>query len=139
MVRHLVQHRRGKVQRVDGKRPGAGALSNGLETGPSIGAQSGPRLGRLVPVIHRRDPRAAGVPVQRLTQRRVGGACGLPVQAGAHRQARFLNRQLSLPVSTISQWCVRRSSNAVVILASPNTLGHSPKARLVVTITEVCS
>jgi hypothetical protein len=33
----------------------------------------------------------------------------------------------------ISQWWVRRSSNAVVILASPNTLGHSPKARLVVT------
>jgi transposase len=33
----------------------------------------------------------------------------------------------------------RRSSSAVVILASPNTLGHSPKARLVVTITEVCS
>jgi len=31
----------------------------------------------------------------------------------------------------ISQWWVRPSSNAVVILASPNTLGHSPKARLV--------
>jgi hypothetical protein len=27
----------------------------------------------------------------------------------------------------------------MVILASPNTLGHSPKARLVVTMTEVCS
>ena len=54
-------------------------------------------------------------------------------------QARFLNRQLSLPVSTMSQWCVRRSSRAVVIFASPNTLGHSPKARLVVTSTEVCS
>ncbi len=26
-----------------------------------------------------------------------------------------------------------------VILASPNTFGHSPKARLVVTMTEVCS
>jgi len=34
---------------------------------------------------------------------------------------------------------VRRSSSAVVILASPNTLGHSPNARFVVTITEVCS
>ena len=54
-------------------------------------------------------------------------------------QARFLKRQLSLPVSTMSQWWVRRSSSAVVILASPKTLGHSPNARLVVTITEVCS
>src|SRR5277367_1617205 len=34
-------------------------------------------------------------------------------------QERFLNRQLVLPVSTISQWCVNRSSMAVVILASP--------------------
>ena len=33
----------------------------------------------------------------------------------------------------------RRSSNAVVILASPNTLGHSPKARFVVTMIEVRS
>jgi hypothetical protein len=54
-------------------------------------------------------------------------------------QARFLNRQLSLPVSTISQWWVRRSSSAVVIFGSPNTLGHSPKARLVVTTIEVRS
>ena len=54
-------------------------------------------------------------------------------------QARCLKRQLSLPVSMISQWWVRRSSNAVVILASPNTLGHSPKARLVVTMMEVRS
>jgi len=29
--------------------------------------------------------------------------------------------------------------SAVVILASPNTLGHSPKARLVVTMIDVCS
>ncbi len=36
-----------------------------------------------------------------------------------------------------SRW--RRSSRAAVILASPKTLGHSPKARLVVTITEVRS
>ena len=48
-----------------------------------------------------------------------------------------MKRQLSLPVSTMSQWCVSRSSSAVVILASPNTLGHSPKARLVVTMIEV--
>jgi len=34
---------------------------------------------------------------------------------------------------------VRRSSSAVVIFASPKTVGHSPKARLVVTIAEVCS
>jgi hypothetical protein len=34
---------------------------------------------------------------------------------------------------------VSRSSSAVVILASPNTLGHSPKARLVVTMIEVRS
>jgi Predicted 3'-5' exonuclease related to the exonuclease domain of PolB len=40
-----------------------------------------------------------------------------------------LKRQLSLPASTMSQWWVKRSSSAVVILASPNTLGHSPKAR----------
>lgn len=32
-----------------------------------------------------------------------------------------------------------RSSNAVVILASPNTLGHSPNARFVVTMIEVRS
>ncbi len=54
-------------------------------------------------------------------------------------QARFLKRQLSLPVSTMSQWWVRRSSSAVVIFGSPNTLGHSPKARLVVTTIEVRS
>jgi hypothetical protein len=34
---------------------------------------------------------------------------------------------------------VRRSSSAVVILASPKTVGHSPEARLEVTMTEVCS
>jgi hypothetical protein len=38
-------------------------------------------------------------------------------------QARFLSRQLSLPVSTMSQWWVRRLSSAVVILASPKTVG----------------
>ena len=54
-------------------------------------------------------------------------------------QARFLKRQLSFPVSTMSQWWVSRSRSAVVILASPKTLGHSPNARLVVTITDVRS
>ena len=54
-------------------------------------------------------------------------------------QERFLKRQLSLPVSMISQWWVRRSSSAVVILGSPKTEGHSPKARLVVMTIEVRS
>src|SRR5271169_6162551 len=54
-------------------------------------------------------------------------------------QARFLKRQLSLPVSTMSQWWVSRSRSAVVIFGSPNTLGHSPKARFVVTTIEVRS
>ena len=49
-------------------------------------------------------------------------------------QARFLKRQLSFPVSTMSQWWVRRSRSAVVIFASLKTVGHSPKARLVVTM-----
>ena len=59
--------------------------------------------------------------------------------AGGRVQARCLKRQLSLPVSTMSQWCVRRSSSAVVIFASPKTVGHSAKARLVVTMIEVRS
>jgi hypothetical protein len=54
-------------------------------------------------------------------------------------QARVLKRQLALPVATMSQRWVSRSSSAVVILASPKTEGHSPKPRLVVTITEGCS
>ena len=37
-----------------------------------------------------------------------------------------MNRQLSLPVSMMSLWWVRRSSKAVVIFGSPNTEGHSP-------------
>ena len=50
-----------------------------------------------------------------------------------------LKRIDPLPVSTMWQWCVRRSSSAVVILASPNTLDHSTKSRLVVINTLVCS
>ena len=63
-----------------------------------------------------------------------------PISAFSTRaQPRCLKRQLSLPVSMMSQWWVSRSSSAVVILASPKTAGHSPKARLVVTMTEVRS
>src|SRR5260370_42028116 len=50
--------------------------------------------------------------------------------SGELLQLRFLNRQLVLPVSMMSQWCVSRSSMAVVILASPHTCGQSGKARL---------
>src|SRR3546814_2060403 len=60
--------------------------------------------------------------------------CALPIC-----QLRFLKRQLSLPVSTISQWWVTRSSSAVVILGSPKTVGHSPNARFVVMMTLVRS
>ena len=56
-----------------------------------------------------------------------------------NRHVRFLKRQLSLPVSRMSQWWVSRSSSAVVILASPKTLGHSAKARLVDRTIEVRS
>src|SRR5260370_42347481 len=41
------------------------------------------------------------------------------VLGGGLSQERFLNRQLVLPVSTISQWCVRRSSLAAVTFAAP--------------------
>jgi hypothetical protein len=41
-----------------------------------------------------------------------------------------LKRQLSLPISTMSQWWVRRSSSAVVIFGSPNTLGHSAEGEI---------
>jgi len=37
-----------------------------------------------------------------------------------------------LPVSRTWQWCVSRSSSAVASLASPKTVGHSAKLRLVV-------
>jgi hypothetical protein len=60
-------------------------------------------------------------------------------RSGDFGQERFLKRQLVLPVSTISQWCVSRSSMAVVILASPNTCGQSAKARLVMISSEVFS
>ena len=89
--------------------PGLGRsrLSNGTEAGPRIGIQRdpSPALGRLVPVANRRDPRASRSALTSDGAARVGGACLPP---GASRgwtaaQARFLKRQLSLPVSMISQ------------------------------------
>jgi hypothetical protein len=91
----------------------------------------------LVPVVHRRTRALRSARPEADAAAR-GGSCG---PTGASRgepggdQARFLKRQLSLPVSTMSQRCVRRSSSAVVIFGSPKTLGHSPNARFVVTIT----
>jgi hypothetical protein len=69
----------------------------------------------------------------------VDRSCGILFRRVGPCQPRFLERQLSLPVSTMSQWWVRRSSMAVVILASPNTCGQSAKARLVVMSSEVFS
>jgi hypothetical protein len=54
-------------------------------------------------------------------------------------QLRSLSRQLILPISMMSQWCVSRSSMAVVIFASPNTCGQSAKASLVVISSGVFS
>ena len=51
----------------------------------------------------------------------------------------FLKRKLSFPVSRIWQRWVSRSSSAVVIFGSPNTVAHSPKLRLVVMMTLVRS
>ncbi len=50
-----------------------------------------------------------------------------------------LKRKLSLPVLMMWQRWVRRSSKAVIILASPNTPAHSLKLRLVVMMTLVRS
>jgi len=44
---------------------------------------------------------------------------------GLEDQARFFKRQLSLPVSTMSQWWVSRSSKAAIILASPKLAQHT--------------
>jgi len=99
-------------------------LSIGVQSGPLIGVQKGPRLGRA---------EAMRVAVWRSAAHRRSAL------AGRWFQARFLKRQESLPVSKMSQWWVIRSRRAVVILASPKTLGHSPKARLVVTMIEVRS
>ena len=50
-----------------------------------------------------------------------------------------LKRKLSFPVSRMWQRWVSRSSKAVVILASPKTVAHSLKLRLVVMMTLVRS
>ena len=61
------------------------------------------RWGRLVPVANRRDPRASRRALTSDGAARVGGAC-LPTGASrSGTQVRCLNRQLSLPVSMISQ------------------------------------
>jgi hypothetical protein len=108
---------------------------------PSCGARTVNRRGNGTPDRRAKGPPVMGVgappPWLARSRRRSGEQGGEAGSEGA--QARFLKRQLSLPVSTMSQWWVRRSSSAVVILASPKTLGHSPKARLVVTMIEVCS
>jgi hypothetical protein len=66
----------------------------------------GTQVERLVPVVHRGDPRAAECP----TRGRRSGARGVPVDPPVQVamdpvsvQARFLKRQLSFPVSTMSQ------------------------------------
>jgi hypothetical protein len=71
---------------------------------------------RLVPVANRRVPRASRNALTSDGASRVGGSVCPPGQAGWH-------------------------SGAVLdeVVGSPNTLGHSPKARLVVTMTEVRS
>ena len=65
-----------------------------------------------------------------------GASCRAPLRACSRDLMRDLALVLlcrkrcdSLPVSTIWQWCVSRSSKAVVILASPNTLGQWPMQR----------
>jgi len=76
--------------------------------GTPIGVQKGPPhrpWDRLVPVANRRDPRASRSALTSDGAARVGSAC-LPTGAsrgGTAVQARFLKRQLALPVSTISQ------------------------------------
>jgi hypothetical protein len=78
-------------------------MSIGTQKGPPIGVQEGP-LGELVPVVHRFVGRGAECPFRDRRSDAPGGPVDPPVQAGTRcDQARFLNRQLSLPVSTISQ------------------------------------
>ena len=69
-----------------------------------------------MPVVHRSSARDAKCPSRRLTQRRAGWACGPTGARGCDQsdnQERCLSRQLSFPVSRISQWWVSRSSSAV--------------------------
>src|SRR5688572_14730111 len=106
-------------------------VSIGVETGPTIGVQKGPTRGAR----HGRRRHAAAAGKRRRPPRLSPAAAGRTGPA----QVRVFSRQLALPVSRMSQWCVSRSSRAVVIFASPNTRGHSANGRLVVTITEVRS
>jgi hypothetical protein len=78
-------------------------LSIGTQKGPPIGMEKGPRFG-LVQVANRRDPRVTGsFPHEQRNGARGRFAC-LPTWASwGNGQARFLKRQLSLPVSMISQ------------------------------------
>src|SRR5207302_8644869 len=99
-------------------------VSNSAEAGPGISVQSGP-----TPAVEERSSTESmegtrarrAVPSPATERRAWGGAVG---PSGAIRdglgpwgQVRFLKRQLSLPVSRMSQWWVSRSSSAVVILA----------------------
>src|SRR4051794_15460826 len=84
------------------------ALVNRRGTGPPIGIQSGPLYGgrdRFVPVANGRAPRASR---SAFTSDAAAGAGGTCLPTGASRggtafQLRFLKRQLSLPVSMMSQ------------------------------------
>jgi hypothetical protein len=68
-------------------------------------------LGQACPGSEREGPARSGVITTSPTERSAGGAC-LPTGAsrgGTASQARCLKRQLSLPVSMISQQCARGS------------------------------
>ena len=74
-----------------------------------------------------------------------GTTCRAVVRLKGHTPAYRTFRKLAAP----KDWATRTEiamptaamphAPAVIILGSPNTVGHSPKARLVVTITEVRS
>jgi hypothetical protein len=93
---------------------GRRSLSNRIQVRPLFAPKSDPSDGAKTGVAE--PHRAEQSRSWRAVSREVG-------------YARFLKRQLSLPVSMMSQWCVSRSCMAVVILASPNTCGQSAKAR----------
>jgi len=130
---------------------GTGSSNSPPSSGVSISAEARPGISvqsRPTPMVEERSSpestegtRARRAVPPRATERRAwGGAVGPRGRSAGHgSQVRFLKRQLSLPVSRMSQWCVRRSSSAVVILASAKTRGHSAKARLVDRTIEVRS
>jgi hypothetical protein len=114
------------------------SVSIGVQSGPRLGVQEGPTRGS-VRGRRRRGRRREAVQGERSGVGLVSSPTPSRPRAAAGPQARALSRQLALPVSRISQWWVSRSRSAVVIFASPNTLGHSANGRLVVTTTEVRS